>query len=139
MTFLVQYLSEEDGKMKQKQKQKQKRKQLQNTVLPYLQAIPDIMRYQIVSKAVLGILLLGLSTAMRWTLHSTGRVAVSSGDFLFLFTTWQGILLIVMALVTLFLYVAFDLNTMILFSGKRLKQEEFTVWECMKESIEDIR
>ena len=137
MTFLVQYLSEEDGKMKQKQKQKQK--QLQNTVLPYLQAIPDIMRYQIVSKAVLGILLLGLSTAMRWTLHSTGRVAVSSGDFLFLFTTWQGILLIVMALVTLFLYVAFDLNTMILFSGKRLKQEEFTVWECMKESIEDIR
>ena len=107
--------------------------------MPYLQAIPDIMKYQIVSKAMLGILLFGLKAAMRWTLHSTGRVAVSSGDFLFLFTTWQGILLIVMALVSLFLYVAFDLNTMILFSGKRLKQEEFTVWECMKESFVKIR
>ena len=130
---LLQLLSKVYEMMKRERKKRKKR------VLPYLQAIPDILKYQLVSKTALGVLLFVLKAAMLRTLHSTGRVAVSSGDYMFLFTTWQGILLIAMALVSLFLYVTFDLNTMILFSGKRLKQENTTVWACMKESIAKIR
>ena len=42
-------------------------------------------------------------------LLSTGRVAVTSGDFKFIFTSWQGILIILIGLVSLFIYVAFDM------------------------------
>ena len=117
----------------------QDRKKIRSRIRPYISAIPDILRLQLVSVTVLGVLLWVLKKAMAWTLRSTGRVAVSSGDFLFLFTTWQGVLLIVLALLSLFLYVAFDLNSKILFSGKKLTKQKNIVSGSLKESFGTIR
>ena len=115
------------------------KERFQNRIMPYWQAILDILKYQIVTKICIGVWIFLLGRIAMWALKSTGRVAVTSGDFKFIFTSWQGILLILVALGTLFVYVAFDLNTKIIFSAKRLKGEEDSVWHSMKEGFLSIR
>ena len=78
---------------------------LQQKVKPYFQALPYIFDYQIVTKVILGIWLFLLGEISQILLKSSGRVAITSGDWQFLFTTWQGILLLVLGLVSLFVYV----------------------------------
>ena len=87
----------------------------------YKGSIFDITRYQIVSS------LLSYGTAFLFSrlalylIRSSGHAAISSGDFTFLFKTWQGPLLIIIALIVLFFYMAFDLNIEILYAAKYLK------------------
>ena len=83
---------------------------------PYTQALPDILNYQIVTKAIICIWLFLLGRLFQVLLKSSGRVAVTSGDWKFLFTTWQGILILILGIASLFIYVAFDLNSKIVLS-----------------------
>lgn len=84
---------------------------IQKKIKPYLQALPDMFVYQIATKIIVGAWLFLLGRIFQMLLKSSGRVAVTSGDFMFLFTTWQGILILLLGIVSLFLYVGFDLNT----------------------------
>ena len=106
---------------------------------PYLEAIPEIIKYQIVTKAVLAVWLYLLGKLLRVLLNSAGRVAVTSGDFIFLFTSWQGILMIVITLLSLFVYVALDLNAKLILSQDLLKGEENTVWNRIMRALESLR
>lgn len=106
---------------------------------PYLQSIPDIMGYRLATTVVLGAILTVLNKLAAWALSSTGRVAVTGGDFKFLFTSWQGWLLIVMAMVSLYLYVAFDLNVKVAYAGHVVRGERVSMWETMGEGIRAIR
>lgn len=106
---------------------------------PYWQALLDILKYQIVTKALIAVWLYILSQAFQLMLVSTGRVAVTSGDFKFIFTTWQGILILLIGLVSLFIYVAFDLNAKIKMSGSLLYGDGKSVWENVKEGFFSIR
>lgn len=72
-------------------KEKQNRR---HYLRPYWQAMPDLFKYQIAVGVLLGAILFVLRILSILMLRSTGRVAVSSGDFMFLFTSWQGIALI---------------------------------------------
>ena len=71
-------------------------------LLPYRQSVPSILLFQIISSLALQIWMSCFSVISRLLIRSTGHVAVTSGDFSFLFTTWQGILLIILAIVNLF-------------------------------------
>ena len=68
---------------------------------PYWQALPVIFNYQIITKALLGIWIYLLGRITQALLVSTGRVAITSGDFGFLFKTWQGYLILLIGLVSL--------------------------------------
>ena len=105
---------------------------------PYLEALPDIIRYQVVTKILLGAWLFLLGRLFRILLNSTGRVAVTSGDYLFLFGTWQGIFIILIALSSLFVYVALDLNTMIILSKNLLKGENNSVWRSCLDAVKSV-
>ncbi|MBO4358638.1 MAG: hypothetical protein J5796_02435, partial [Erysipelotrichaceae bacterium] len=76
----------------------------------YVSAVPDIFGYQFLSKFTLGILIFVLNRICMALLKSTGRVAISTGDLDFLYKTWQGPLLIVIAIASLFLYTTVDIN-----------------------------
>ncbi len=106
---------------------------------PYLEAIPEIMKYQIVTKAVLAFWLYLLGRLQRLLLNSAGRVAVTSGDFIFLFTSWQGILMILITLLSLFVYVAVDLNGKVILSRDLLKGEEKTVWNRLSRALASLK
>ncbi len=105
---------------------------------PYLEAIPDILKYQIATKLILGILLFLLGRLFRILLNSTGRVAVSTGDFTFLFGTWQGILIILIAVLSLFFYVALDLNAKIIMSKQLLMGEDVDIWRSIDQAIKGV-
>ena len=54
---------------------------------PYLQATPDIFCYVFVSKVILLFAMLALGGVVSVLLKSVGRVAVTSGDWKFLYST----------------------------------------------------
>ena len=107
--------------------------------LPYIQIVPDTFRYQLFSKILLAVLLAILKQISMLLIRSTGRVAVSSGDLGVLYKTWQGPLLIIIAIGTLFLYVAFDLNTQIIFASKVLKEKKIRMSDIFKEGLLSIK
>ena len=80
----------------------------QEKLAPFLQALPGILQYQVFTKIVIGVWLFLMGRLFRLLLNSMGRVAVSTGDFGFLFTHWQGILIVLCAVVSLYGYVALD-------------------------------
>ena len=106
---------------------------------PYWQALPNIFIYQILTKVVIGIWLFLFGRITQELLKSTGRVAVTSGDFVFLFKTWQGYLILLIGIVSLFIYVAFDLNTKIVLSKKLVLGEEISMLKSMDEGFQSIR
>ena len=102
---------------------------------PYIQACPAVFTYQIATKAFLAVWVFLLGKIFLVLLRSSGRVAVTSGDYKFLFTSWQGILMLLLTLVSLFVYVAFDLNSKIVLSREMLTGEKPSLRECMKEGF----
>ena len=107
--------------------------------LPYRQSIPALLLYRIVSFLVLQGWLLALSGISRLILRSAGRVAVTSGDLAFLFTSWQGILLVILALITLLIYFAVDINSLIILCDRLLNGQKPSVLYCVKEGFLSLR
>ncbi|MBR3234333.1 MAG: glycerophosphoryl diester phosphodiesterase membrane domain-containing protein [Atopobiaceae bacterium] len=92
----------------------------------YIKTIPFVIMYQLTTSFVLW----GLGSILKMlaglALISQGRVAVTTGDFMFLFTTWQGWILILLALVMLWLFVSLELIGMVTYAnywaqGKRIR------------------
>lgn len=102
---------------------------------PYTQALPDILNYQIVTKILIAVWLFLLGRIFQALLKSSGRVAVTTGDWKFLFTTWQGILILLLGLVSLFVYVAFDLNSKIVLSRNLISEQKETLEDTIKEGF----
>ena len=107
-------------------------------VKPYLRILPHIIHYQIATKAFIAVWIFLLGRLFQVLLKSSGRVAVTSGDYLFLFTTWQGLLILILGLVTLFVYVAFDLNSKIVLSARMFNGQKVSFLECIKEGFASI-
>ena len=112
---------------------------MKNKLRPYWQALPDILIYLIISTPLIGLWLYLLGRITLALLESTGRVAITSGDFMFLFTTWQGYVILLVGILSLFVYVAFDLNTKIVIAGKLMTGEKQSVWKNMDEGFKSIK
>ena len=115
------------------------RNQIQHKLKPYLQALPDIIIYQIATKALLGVWVFFLGKVFQFLLKSSGKVAVTSGDYQFLFTTWQGWIILLLGFGSLFLYVAFDINCMIILSRELVNGRKCPLKKCVKEGFSSIR
>ena len=102
---------------------------------PFMQATPDIFRYVFVTKVVLFFVMLLLSGMANVLLRSVGRVAVTSGDWKFLYTTWQGILLLILSLLSLYICTALDLNGKIVLCSKLVKGEAVSIRECLRKGV----
>ncbi|MBQ6336215.1 MAG: hypothetical protein IJI50_03180 [Ruminococcus sp.] len=83
---------------------------LKNRILPFYQAIPKLLTFQFVSFLVLGLITWGVSLLCGLLLGLSGKAAVSSGDLGFLFTHWQGYVMIALLLLTAVIYVAVELS-----------------------------
>ena len=101
--------------------------------------MPDILNYQIVTKALIFIWLFLLSRLFQVLLKSSGRVAVTSGDWQFLFTTWQGILILLLGIVSLFIYVAFDINSKIVMSRNLLTGKNESLENSIREGFFSVK
>ena len=105
---------------------------------PYLKALPDMFNYQVVTKILLAVWIFLLGRIFQALLKSTGRIAVTSGDFMFLFNTWQGILILIIGLVSLFIYVTFDINAKIVISSNIVKGADVKLKDNIKRAFYSI-
>ncbi len=115
-----------------------KENRIKEILKPYNQAIPDILNYQIVTKVLICIWLFLLGRLFQVLLKSSGRVAVTSGDWQFLFTTWQGLLILLLGILSLFVYVAFDINTKIVLSRNLLTGQNESLGSSIREGFFSI-
>ena len=105
---------------------------LKNRILPFYQAIPKLLTFQFLSFLLLGLVTWGVSLLCGLLLGLSGKAAVSSGDLGFLFTHWQGYVMIALVLLMVILYVAVELNALIIYSAKLLDGEKPSVWQSIK-------
>ena len=105
---------------------------------PYLKALPDMFSYQVVTKILLAVWIFLLGRIFQALLKSTGRIAVTSGDFMFLFNTWQGILILIIGLVSLFIYVTFDINAKIVISSNIITGSDGKLKDNIKKAFTSI-
>ena len=110
----------------------------QKKLAPYVQALPGILQYQLFTKLVLGVWLFLMGRLFRLLLNSAGRVAVSSGDILFLITSWQGLLIILCALVSLLGYFAIDINAQVVLSKDLLSGDRIYPLRVLKRALPTI-
>ena len=113
-------------------------KRINNYIKPYLQAIPSFFSYQVVSKLILVLATMIFTRLAYIFLEATGRIAITSGDFKFLFTTWQGIIILSIGIVSLIVYVVFDCVAKIIVSEEIINPKGKNIWRIMKESIINI-
>ena len=110
-------------------------KKLRNAYAPYYRSLFDILKYQAVSGACLAVLLWAIGRLTAALIRSAGRVAVTSGDFMFLFTTWQGVLLILFALISLALYAASDLYTKTAYASDLINGKDSPLFANIRRSF----
>lgn len=114
-------------------------KEKKHRFLPYRQAIPSILLLQIINMVAIGVWGGLFSWLSRLLLKGAGKVAVSSGDFLFLFTHWQGYVVILLALITVMLFIGLEVNSLIVLSNRLLSGEKPSVLLCIKEGVLSIK
>lgn len=114
-------------------------KEKKHRFLPYRQAIPSILLLQIINMIAISVWGVLFSWLSRMLLQGAGKVAVSSGDFLFLFTHWQGYVVILLALVTIMLFIGLEVNSLIILSNRLLSGEKPSVLLCIKEGVLSIK
>lgn len=112
---------------------------LKERLTPYVQAVPKILGFKLLTTVVLAVISSLLMFVSKLLMRSTGRVSVSSGDFSFLFTTWQGYLMIAIMLVIVLLYVAVEVNALIIYISKILHSENPSVFKCIGKGIVGLK
>lgn len=101
----------------------------------YVRAVPRILTVQFITDLLFALCAFGLQLLAGWALASQGRVAVTTGDFMFLFTSWQGILLIVLAFLALYLSVAIDVCSMVAFAGNWLRGKSDSAFVALRDGL----
>ncbi|MBQ1899157.1 MAG: glycerophosphoryl diester phosphodiesterase membrane domain-containing protein [Ruminococcus sp.] len=112
---------------------------LKNRILPFYQAIPQLLKFQAISLLVLAPVTLGVSLLCSLLLGLSGKAAVTSGDLGFLFTHWQGYVMILLTLLMVLCYVAVELNALVIYCSRLLDGDTPSVWRCIKEGFAGLR
>ena len=97
---------------------------LKTRLQPFIQNTPGLLLLNLISSLILLLINQLLHSLSKVMLGLSGRVTISSGDFTFLFTSWQGWLLIILGLATVLLYVAIDVNAQFIYCGQLLSGEK---------------
>ena len=114
-------------------------KKKKHRLLPYRQALPSILLFQLIAGLFLSLWMTGYSILSSLLIRLTGRVAVSSGDFTFLFTTWQGILILLLTVLTLFLFLGLEVNSLIILCKRLLTGEKPSVLLCIRDGFLSLK
>ena len=108
---------------------------LKNRILPFYQAIPKLLLFQTASFLILSLLTWGISALCSLLLGLTGKTSVTSGDLGFIFTHWQGYVMIVLVILMVIAYIAVELNALVIYSSKLIEGENPSVWQSIKDGF----
>ncbi len=109
------------------------------SLFQYTGSIPDILRYQIITKLILLALIWSVRLARSAVIWTAGRGEVITGDVKYWLTSVQGWIVISITLFLLIMYVIFDINATIVLSYKVIHQEKISVRKILGEAVGSIR
>ena len=105
----------------------------------YVRSVPFIFMYQVVSGLALTAIAGALRELAMGALFLQGRVAITTGDFAFVFTSWQGWVILLLAVLSLHVYVGLELCGTVAYGKHWALGERTTVREVMKEGFTSTR
>ena len=95
--------------------------------------------FELVTSIVLFLVVQLLQLISGGLLYSAGRSVLTSGDIPFLFTCWQGWLIIIISFFVLLFYTMFDVNAVIIMSDNELNHRGKSMWAVIKETFASIK
>ncbi len=105
----------------------------------YISGLPIMIKVVLASWIAKLLCVRIVRTVATWLMHSTGRLAITTANFKFLFVTWQGWALLALILAFLTLFVIIDVNTKIVATGYAARQKQVTVKQVWKETFRRSR
>ena len=117
----------------------QKSEKKRQPIEPYLKALPWVLQYNIIVVLLSGLIIWGLRVVVVFLIFSTGRVAITSGDFQFLLTTWQGWAILLIVIVVLFFMVSVEVNGLLLIADKAVHGQPILLRESIAGAFRSIR
>lgn len=87
-----------------------------------------MLKYQIVTKLAVYLMVMLLNYLILLTLQNTDRIALTSGDSDFLFSTWQGWIIILLFVFMLIFCVSIDINTKIINSANIINESHDSIF-----------
>lgn len=121
--------------MSEKRQRKRFVDRIRGSWVPYWQATLDLLSYETIAMILKTIFVRAIYLVTNYLLKLAGRVAVTSGDFGFLFMSWQGWLLIIATIVIVLGYMTMDINTKILYTSDLVKGEKISIRKNLKDAI----
>ena len=104
----------------------------------YLRVVPQLLEYKLIAFVLLQVVVFGLKKLGMLLIYSTGRVAVTSGDYHFLFRTWQGWLIMLITFLAFFFAMSVDINGTFLLSARLLRKEKVQMLSLIRETFASI-
>lgn len=115
------------------------RSKKEDSLIKFIHAIPDILIYQVITKAVLYVVVRLLKESAVLYLYHLGRSAFTSGDLPYILRSRQGWILMIIGLLAVFVYTVFDVNAMFILSDCILHQKKKSWWIILKEAFLSLR
>ena len=102
-------------------------------------AVPEMMQFQILTKGLLALSLFLLKRLANILMKGGGYPVITGSDILKIIRTWQGILLIILIALVLFLYTAFEILSQIINSDNIMKGRKTAVWQTYIRGIASLK
>lgn len=101
----------------------------------------NYFKFQFITKSILSLIFIPIFILLRdFLIKSTGRVGISSGDYVGFLLTWQGILLVIISFVFLVIMVGIDLNAFVIMSLiLNQSNDKISIKSVIIESLKSIK
>lgn len=112
---------------------------VKSRIKPFCQVIPELLLFQTISFFILTVATWGVSALCNLLLGLSGKAAVTSGNLGFLFTNWQGYAIIALLLILVLIYIAIELNALIIYCNDLLDGKKISVWQSIKNGFKALK
>jgi glycerophosphoryl diester phosphodiesterase len=101
--------------------------------------IPVILLYQVITKFILILFLKMFNELQGIILWNDDKPAFSTGKIPELMSSWQGMVVFALGLISLIIYTIFDINTTIIMSDRLLHRKKINIWSLLKDTFKSTR
>lgn len=101
--------------------------------------IPVILLYQVITKFILILFLKMFNELQGIILWNEDKPAFSTGKIPELMSSWQGMVVFALGLISLIIYTIFDINTTIIMSDRLLHRKKINIWSLLKDTFKSTR
>lgn len=112
---------------------------LKQRILPFYQAIPKLLLFQLVSFVILSVVTWAISSLCNLLLGLSGKAAFTSGDLGFFFTHWQGYAILLLVLMLVASYIAVELNALIFYCSGLMEGKKPSVWRSIGQGFAALK